>query len=62
MGRNSELAHVNGAVYLVTMAALDRGEALYSGVTYGYVMPKSRSIDVDYPDELEMARIMLEAA
>jgi CMP-N,N'-diacetyllegionaminic acid synthase len=49
----------NGALYLLTSEALNRGETWYSGRVYGYQMPKDRSIDVDTQQDLEIARHLL---
>ncbi len=49
----------NGAIYILTKDALDRGESWYSGVTYGYSMPKERSLDIDNGQDLEIARMLV---
>ena len=46
----------NGAIYLITTEhLLNRGD-WYNGVTYGYAMPRERSIDIDTKHDLERAR------
>lgn len=49
----------NGAIYIITHEALSRGETWYSGVAYGYKMPKNRSLDVDTEQDLEIARMLV---
>ena len=46
----------NGAIYILTGEALLRGETWYSGVVYGYSMPKERSLYIDNGQDLEIAR------
>lgn len=46
----------NGAIYLLTTEhLLCRGD-WYNGVTYAYLMPKDRSLDIDTKADLERAR------
>ena len=49
----------NGALYLITRAHLEAGGDWYNGITYAYSMPKSRSLDIDTPLDLEIARMMV---
>ena len=49
----------NGAIYILTKDALDRGETWYSGISYAYSMPKERSLDIDNGIDLEIARILV---
>jgi CMP-N,N'-diacetyllegionaminic acid synthase len=49
----------NGAIYLITGDALERGENWYTGLAYGYIMPKDRSLDIDTELDLEIARMVL---
>lgn len=49
----------NGAIYVLTKNALEQGETWYSGIAYGYEMPKSRSLDIDNGTDLEIARMMV---
>lgn len=52
----------NGALYLITTKhLLNRGD-WYNGVTYAYLMPKDRSLDIDTMADLEMARSTLALA
>lgn len=46
----------NGAVYVITTEALNRGHNWYSGITVAYKMPRDRSLDIDTPADLAMAR------
>jgi CMP-N,N'-diacetyllegionaminic acid synthase len=50
----------NGAIYIITTDALERGENWYSGVAYAYRMPKDRSIDINTPIDLMMAKAVAE--
>ena len=50
----------NGAIYILWVGALMCGHDWYSGVSYAYPMPKVRSLDVDTPVDLAMARAALE--
>lgn len=52
----------NGAVYVLTTAALAAGHDWYSGMAYAYPMPKDRSIDVDTAFDLACARMAMEPA
>jgi|HubBroStandDraft_1064217.scaffolds.fasta_scaffold366935_2 CMP-N,N'-diacetyllegionaminic acid synthase len=49
----------NGALYLQTRDALERGETWTSGVAYAYSMPKERSLDIDNGQDLEVARMLV---
>lgn len=51
----------NGAIYLVKHALLQAGSDWNSGRCIGYVMPPERSIDIDEPWELELARLQVAA-
>jgi CMP-N,N'-diacetyllegionaminic acid synthase len=51
----------NGAIYLVKHAILQAGGDWNSGRCIGYVMPPERSIDIDEPWELELARLQVAA-
>jgi CMP-N,N'-diacetyllegionaminic acid synthase len=46
----------NGAIYILTNKAIQRGETWYSGRLYGFPMPKDRSLDIDTELDLELAR------
>lgn len=54
----------NGAIYWITAKHLRDGGDWYGGVTYGYPMPKERSLDIDTKADLERARkyLLREAA
>lgn len=49
----------NGAIYIADAAALLRGEGFYSGIVHAYPMPKDRSLDIDTPQDLEIARLLI---
>lgn len=50
---------VNGAIYLVRRHILDTADTFVTESCYGYVMPRSRSLDVDEPWELRLADLLL---
>src|SRR5882672_2741819 len=49
----------NGSLFLLTTDAFRRGEDWFTGNTYGYPMPKERSLDIDTPWDLELANMMI---
>ena len=51
----------NGAIYIITAEHLKRAGNWYNGITYAHQMPKERSIDIDTPLDLEMARLFYAA-
>ena len=53
---DSSIVVPNGAIYAISTDALARGEDWYTGICYGYEMPRERSIDIDTIVELEQAR------
>jgi CMP-N,N'-diacetyllegionaminic acid synthase len=50
----------NGAIYIITAESLARGENWYTGIAYAYPMPKDRSLDINTPLDLTMARAVAE--
>jgi CMP-N,N'-diacetyllegionaminic acid synthase len=59
-GRLERLPNVvvpNGAIYGVRTSVLKDGGYWYGDHTYGYLMPKGRSIDIDDELDLEMAQL-----
>lgn len=46
----------NGAIYILWIGALMQGHDWYSGISYAYTMDKDRSLDIDTPRDLAMAR------
>ena len=54
-----EIMVPNGALYLITNKAIERGESWYDGILYGYEMPKERSLDIDNGQDLELARYLI---
>ena len=50
----------NGAIYAITTLALAEGRDWWSGVTYGYRMPRSRSLDIDTAEDLATANRLWE--
>ena len=50
---------LNGAVYVSKVDALLATRSFLKGKVVGYVMPKSRSLDIDTPDDLEYMQWML---
>ena len=52
---------VNGAIYLCRTEVFRRERAfLREGSTALYVMPRERGLDIDTPEQLELARMLLE--
>ncbi|GGE35192.1 hypothetical protein GCM10007276_10880 [Agaricicola taiwanensis] len=54
-----EVVIPNGAVYVLDMEALARSRTYFGSRSFGHVMPASRSIDIDGPDDLLMAEALL---
>ena len=50
---------LNGAIYLAKRSLLLEKQSFYGKVTYPYVMPLERSIDVDTPWDLQLCDLML---
>ncbi|SEH53640.1 cytidylyltransferase domain-containing protein [Magnetospirillum fulvum] len=48
----------NGAIFMVTRERLDGGATFYGPDTLAYVMPPERSIDIDTPWDLHLARLL----
>ena len=48
----------NGAIYIITKDHLVTMGDWYTGLVFAYEMPKERSLDVDTPLDLEIARVM----
>jgi len=46
----------NGAIYILTSSAIERGLDWYNGFAYGYEMSKERSLDIDTEQDLIIAR------
>lgn len=51
-----DLYHPNGAVFASDVTAWKQHETFYQPNTVGYKMPISRSLDVDTPEDLRLAR------
>lgn len=49
---------LNGAVYVITAKELKRSKGFYGNRTYAYVMPASRSIDIDVKEDFTMAETL----
>lgn len=49
----------NGALYIIDKAHLDTGGDWYDGITYSYLMPKERSLDIDTQYDLDIARMFV---
>lgn len=54
------LYHPNGAVFGATVKAFQKTGGFYTPDTVGFVMPAERSLDIDNPHELELARAWYE--
>lgn len=52
------LTHPNGAVFAATAAAFRREQSFYTNRTVGVEMPPERSIDIDEPIDLQIARAL----
>lgn len=52
----------NGSIFWITNEALEKGLSWFDGECYGYPMPKERSIDIDTPLDLELAKLIARAA
>lgn len=55
-----ELRHPNGAVFAVTVDAFRVDRSFYTDWTTEYEMPRERSLDIDEPFDLELARALYE--
>jgi len=51
---------INGAIYLSKVETLQKYRDWYSGDSYAYIMPKSRSVDIDSLDDLLFAEFLLQ--
>lgn len=58
--RSTNVVVPNGAIYILDVEALSAGHDWYSGITYAYKMPRDRSLDIDTPMDLAMARAVVE--
>lgn len=52
----------NGSTYFASTAALRREKTFYGSRLRGYLMPRERSVDIDDPLDLEVARLLAERA
>jgi len=48
----------NGSTYIVTAAGLRAERSFYGSTLRGHLMPPERSVDIDEPFDLELARIL----
>jgi CMP-N-acetylneuraminic acid synthetase len=55
----SKTYHPNGAIYLATIASFLRTGTFFSHPLIGYVMPPSRSFDIDDPYQFRIAECMM---
>lgn len=55
-----ELYVLNGAIYIVRKEILMNASSLVGERNGGYIMPKSRSIDIDDEIDLEVAQVLLQ--
>ena len=55
-----DLHHPNGALFAARVPAFLETESFYTDRTIGYEMPRSRSLDIDEPFDLELARALME--
>jgi CMP-N-acetylneuraminic acid synthetase len=54
-----DLYIVNGAIFITTVCYLEHAHQTISGTPLFYEMPKSRSINIDTPEDLKMARALI---
>jgi CMP-N-acetylneuraminic acid synthetase len=54
------LYHPNGALFAARVAALENAGSFYTEETIAYEMPQERSLDIDEPFDLEVARALME--
>jgi len=54
------LHYPNGAVFAANVPLFLDAETFYTERTVGYEMPRSRSLDIDEPYDLELARALME--
>jgi CMP-N-acetylneuraminic acid synthetase len=54
------LYHPNGAIFVTEVSSLRDERTFYTKDTMGYEMPSSRSLDIDEPIDLEIARALIE--
>lgn len=53
------LRHPNGAIYAIEVDAFRRHGNFYTDRTLEYTMPRERSLDIDEPFDLELARALI---
>ena len=51
---------LNGAIYLTRVDVLMEKHSFYGDPTFACVMPPERSLDIDTPGDLELARLIME--
>lgn len=54
------LHHPNGALFAARVAAFENAGSFYTEETIAYEMPQERSLDIDEPFDLEVARALME--
>lgn len=58
--KREHLYRLNGAVYVVKISALlEQRKMIFQNQTMAYAMPEERSVDIDTPFEMDLARTML---
>ena len=50
----------NGSVYATTMNSLMENKVLLGPDTRPYIMPENRTVNIDEPIDLELARLLIE--
>lgn len=50
---------INGALYIVKVSKMDKVEEMYTHGCYAYVMPQSRSVDIDTAIDFKIAEVLL---
>ncbi len=56
---NTKLYHPNGAIYLAAIPAFLKKGTFFNEQMLAYRMPATRSFDIDYPYQFELAELMM---
>jgi len=48
----------NGSIYIATIAAFKKNQSFWGRPMLSYIMPEARSLDIDYPYQLEIAEYL----
>lgn len=50
---------LNGSIYVLNIPALRRSRSYFGDRSYGFLMPRSRSVDIDRAEDFELAEAIL---